>query len=67
MRTTVQFRARSYDDWRAAGPHEDMPKAETTALRRPCETCGASVPDFEVVMCKAQGFGHWSRRSRRPY
>ena len=64
MRTTIQFRERSYDDWLAAGPHEDLPNAETVTKRETCEHCGATVAAVSVARCKGHS-SYWPSRPER--
>ena len=64
MKTTIQFRERSIDDWLAAGPHEDMPRAEAVTERETCEHCGAPVAAVSVARCKGHS-SHWPSRPER--
>lgn len=64
MKTTVQFCERSFDDWKASGPHEDMPSAGPVHARETCEACGCSVAAVSVARC-GDHFSYWPKRPER--
>lgn len=66
MRTTIQFRDKSFDDWKARGPHEDMPSVRDVPLppREHCEHCGASVAGVSVASC-GDHFSYFPSRPER--
>lgn len=51
--------AMTYDDWRARGPHEDMPSSESLET---CEHCHRAVRSEMRAYC----IGHISRWEDRP-
>lgn len=66
MKTTVQFRARSFDDWKTEDPDPRCGENERgQPVKEHCETCGCLVAAVSVARCNGH-FSYWpSRRERR--
>lgn len=62
MVITIQFRERSFDDWKAEGPN--VPDARPVTERETCETCGCSVAAVSVARCGGH-FSYWPSRPER--
>lgn len=65
---TLNFRDKSFDDWKASGPHEDMPSSYQVPApkRETCEHCGRSVGGCSVSFCDGGHWSYWpSRKERR--
>lgn len=57
---------RGYDDWKAGGPHEDMPSARPVIKTETCEHCGLPVAATSVAYCKVgRHYSHWPSRPER--
>jgi hypothetical protein len=57
----------TYDDWRARGPHEDVPNARTPRGFETCETCevcGGLVTPVSVARCGSH-YSYWPCRQER--
>lgn len=62
MRTTIQFRERSWDDWKASYP--DVPDARTVTQQETCEVCGRKVAAVSVARCEGH-YSYWPSRVER--
>jgi hypothetical protein len=62
---SLNFRDKSFDDWKARGPHEDMPNTAPVSKRETCEVCGSRwVPAVSVARC-GDHFSYWPSRPER--
>lgn len=58
---------RTYDEWKASGPHETLPNASRPkGPEETCEVCAGPVAPTSVAWCDAGGhYSFWPSRPER--